>query len=245
MARVVVGGGDDTAFLASLAVNDIRGLSSNLLRDIAAHNIQFVETSRHALDSIRAGELNWVSSSVVSHDSSVANAFAVRVMHLLVESHTHELVRGHELVQPRKHHFGEGLPVSIFETEHLGAGLRVAKFVRVPDGLQASVADVLRGARQADHVHVAVLHLEVIGGRELIIPAGEGVERVKLDIVEGAVAGDGSFAIEQDQHLVAVLNLRLVGGDRDDLVSAQLFTADEFLHLFGVGRRVTALDDMN
>lgn len=71
-----------------------------------------------------------------------------------------------------------------------------------------------------------------ISGLLLLLPRLLVVKRIELDVIDGAGAGDDrEFAVEKDENLVSVLDVVLVRGDRDDLVSRQSVLTDPVLHV--------------
>lgn len=73
----------------------------------------------------------------------------------------------------------------------------------------------------------------------MTIPRPLVVERVKLDVVErGSAVHNGEVAIEECQHLVAFLNISLVGSDGNNLVPSQLLFTDPCLQVARVSRRI-------
>ena len=225
----LVGRSDDMAFLATLAVDDLKSQVDSTGGFFVANDLHPVNGADEVvLACLSIGELRWAATSFVG-DHGADFTSLVR-MSLLEHSHADELMGRDVLVEPHNGILCESLPVGVTAGDDMRVSSGVAHLIGVPSGLATSTSDVLRGTRDRNEVRLAAVHLEVVGGLLLLLPGLLVVEAVELDVVNWAsTTDDGLLAVEECQHLVAFLDIVLVRGDGDDLVSSEVVFTDPCL----------------
>jgi len=179
----------------------------------------------------------------VSNDSvDVASIVGVST---LVERNTDKLMGRNVRVQPVLAVTCKSFPVSVATLNALGSLVVIDLAVGVPGGLAAGVSDVLGGAGESDQIDIPGSNGRV-SRLQLLFPGLDVVEHIKLDGVEGLlVLVDGLLAVVESKDVVAILDVSLVGRDRNDLVSLQLFNPDEILQILSVLAGIAAAEDLD
>lgn len=163
----------------------------------------------------------------------------------LVERNTDQLMRRNVRVQPVLGVNGKSFPVAVTTLNAHGSLVATDLAVGVPSSLAAGVSDVLGGAGKRDQIDVAGSN-EGVGGLDLLFPGLDVVEHIKLDGVEGLlVPVNGLLAVVKSKDVVAILDVSLVGRDREDLVSLKLLLPDESLQILSVLAGISAAEDLD
>ena len=223
----VVGGSDDVTFLASDFVDYYDSSADSVLGLFRTNDLHGVKAaSGQGLSSESLGQSQGLRTSSMGDDR--ANLARVVGVHLLVERNADQLVWRNKSVEPLEYLPCESLPVPITAVDE-GRKRRTngGSVHSVPDGLAASTADILGCTRDANGRNLTTHSLKLVGGLELSFPGLLGVERVKLDVVQGhGLFLNRVLSVEQGQDVVALLDISFVGCDGDDLVSPQFLVAD-------------------
>ena len=153
-------------------------------------------------------------------------------MSLLVHGDADKLMRGKVIVEPLQGVRRESLPVSISTTDQMSACEGVAHLIGIPGGLAPGSSNVFRRAGDRNDVRHMFVDLKSVSSGLLLIPRILVVERVELDVVDWAGTVDNGFlTIEEYQNLVTLLDIVLIGGDRDDLVPCDVVFSDPCLQV--------------
>lgn len=235
---------DDVAFLATLTVDDLQGLLHGTLSLLVPHHLHRVHRPHERVFArFRVSQAPGIGTRLMRDER--ANPAGLVGMRLLKHGQADKLVRWQVVVEPFERVHGKLGPVGITTRDEVRVCVGMSHLIRVPAGLAAGRTDVLGRARDGDDVRGAILHLEVIDTGLLLLPRLLIVEGVELDIVDWAGPIDnGSLAVEEGEHLVALLDVVLVRSDRDNLVSGELVVPDPLLQLTGVCHCVSTLEDL-
>lgn len=148
-------------------------------------------------------------------------------------------MRSDVVVQPGHNLLRKSIPVSIAAADVRRESVWASRLGREPGALATSISDVLWSAGERHNIDLASLNFERVSELELLIPRLEVVKGVELNVVKRASTWkDGLLAVEENKHVVSILDVSLACSDRDDLVLCELLLANEFFHVVGIFERV-------